>query len=148
VQLPHHLFWVSGDAENPAESLDGFFWAAPDGESLSLLVAMGMRRDRPGLSVVPLPTLPLTSAAEWIRMKVRPEGRDFASSLPGADLDRLYALEAGAEAVKLAMEVFWYMDVFPGAVAAGASRSEEVVAEGQGPRPSGLAARRVALKGG
>ena len=144
VQLPQHLFWVSGGEDAPPESLDGFFWSAPDGERLSLLVVMGIRKDRPGLSVVPLPTLPLSAAGEWAAMQVRPEGEDFQSFLPGAELENLYALEAGAEAVKLAMRVFWYLDVFPASVADGILGP----GEGNGPQPSRLDSRRIVLKGG
>jgi len=141
LQLPQHLFWVPGGEDTPPESLDGFFWSAPDGENVSLLLTMGMRWDRPGLSVVPLPTLPLTAAGEWAAMAVRPDGQDFQSSLPGSELENLYAVEAGAEAVKLAMRVFWYLDTFPGSVADGIRGPEE----GGGPRPSSLDSRRVVL---
>jgi hypothetical protein len=143
VQLPQHLFWVPGQGEEPAESLDGFFWSTPEGENLSVLVAMGIRKDRPGLSVVPLPTLPISSAADWASLQVRPEGGDFRSSLPGADLENLYSIEAGAEAIKLVMRVFWYLDVFPGSVVAGTPASEGP----EGPQPSVLDARRVILGG-
>jgi hypothetical protein len=142
VQFPQHLFWVPGGDEVPPESLDGFFWSAPEGENLSLLIAMGIRKDRPGLSVVPLPTLPLSAAGEWAAMTVRPDGEDFQSSLPGAELENLYALEAGAEAVKLAMRVFWYLDVFPASVAEGVKGPEE----GEGPRSSRLGFRRIVLR--
>jgi hypothetical protein len=139
VQLPLHLVWVPGGDETPPESLDGFFWSIPDGENLALLIAMGIRKDRPGLSVVPLPTLPLSAAGEWASIDVRPDGNDFQSSLPGAELEDLYALEAGAEAVKLAMRVFWYLDAFAASVANGS----EVAPDGDGPQPSNLAARRI-----
>ncbi len=158
LQLPQHLVWASGGEGSPPESLDGFFWAIPDGEKLSLLVAMGMRKDRPGLAVVPLPTLPLTTAVEWASLQVREEGEDFSSSLPGAELERLYALEAGAEVLKLAMRVFWYLDSFPGSLVDRASEGEAGGKAGSragkaervedGPRPSGLGYRRVALREG
>ena len=142
VQLPQHLVWVPGEEEAPAESLDGFFWSAPDGKNLSLLMALGLRKDRPGLSVVPLPPLPLDTAGEWAGMQVRPTGRDFESSLPGSELENLYGLESGGEAVKLAMRVFWYLDTFPASVSSGASGSQE---QEEGPKPSRLDARRIVL---
>jgi len=142
IQLPQHLVWIPGGEGTPPESLDGFFWSAPDGENLSLLIAMGIRKDRPGLSVVPLPTLPLTAAGEWAALQVRPDGGDFQSSLPGSDLENLYAVEAGAEAVKMIMRVFWYLDVFPGCVAKGIQGSEA----DEGPPVSTLGYRRIVLR--
>jgi len=142
VQLPQHLFWAVSEEGEPPESLDGLFWSSPDGDTVTLLVVMGMRKDRPGLAVVPLPTLPLDAAAAWASMAVRTEGDDFRSSLPGAELEDLYSIEAGGEAVKLAMRIFWYMGVFPGRVTDGAHAPGE-----GGPPPSRLAYQRVVLKG-
>jgi hypothetical protein len=144
VQFPQHLFWVPGGEDVTPESLDGFFWSAPERENLSLLIAMGIRRDRPGLSVIPLPTLPLSAAGEWAAMTVRPDGGDFRSSLPGAEIENLYSLEAGAEAVKLAMRVFWYLDVFPASVAEGTRGPDD----GDGPQSSRLDSRRIVLRKG
>ena len=86
-------------------------------------------------------------------MQVRPQGDDFSTTLPGADLEGLYAIEAGGEAVKLAMRIFWYLDVFPGRVrdgelGAGAGVAESDSASGQGregdgPVPTALPYRRV-----
>jgi hypothetical protein len=125
---------------------------------------MGMRKDRPGLAVVPLPSLPMSAAVPWASMMVRPEGEDFASSLPGAALEGLYSIEAGGEALKLAMRIFWYLDVFPlRSVECAAEESpeppgaEEVAGEGmppappvtdamaRGPRPSALPYRRIIM---
>ncbi len=142
VQLPQHLLWVPGGEGVQPESVDGFFWSAPESDDLSLLLVMGIRKDRPGVSVVPLPNLPLPAAGEWATLTVRPDGDDFRSSLPGADLENLYGLEAGAEAVKLAMRVFWYLDTFPAAVADGKPAGDV----GDGPIPSRLTARRIVLR--
>ncbi|MBT8397608.1 MAG: hypothetical protein HKO65_10245 [Gemmatimonadetes bacterium] len=143
VQLPQHLMWVPGGEGVQPESVDGFFWSAPESDGLSVLIVMGIRKDRPGLSVVPLPTLPLSAAGEWAGMTVRPDGNDFGSSVPGAELENLYALEAGAEAIKLAMRVFWYLDTFPASVARGNPAPEG----SDGPVPSRLAARRIVAGG-
>ena len=151
LQLPQHMVWTTGSEGEAPESLDGVFWASPDNENVTLLIALGIRKDRPGLAVVPLPTLPLAAAAPWASMVVRSEGSDFSSALPGAELEGLYSVEAGAEGVKLAMRIFWYLDVFPGRVQDGfipgtdgrpAQPSDE---EHSGPRPSGLPYRRVVL---
>lgn len=160
IQLPQHLVWGPRNQEEAAESVDGFFWSLPDGESLSLLLVMGIRKDRPGLTVVPLPTLSLASAAPWATMRVREEGQgeDFSSDLPGAELEQLCTVQAGAEAVKLAMRVFWYLDTFPGTLgperSAPAEGSREADESGDaeggsdpGPRPTSLSYRPVSLRG-
>ena len=147
VQLPQHMFWAASGVGEAPESLDGIFWAAPAGENLTILVVMGIRKDRPGLAVVPLPTLPLAAATPWASMPVRPEGVDFSTDLPGAELEGLYAIEAGGEAVKLAMRIFWYLDVFPGRVGDESRPSVDPspAPEPHGPQPSELPYRRVIL---
>lgn len=139
VQLPQHLVWVPGSEEAPAESVDGFFWACPDKGSFSVLVVLGIRKDRPGVAVVPLPALPLDAATPWASLQVREEGEDFSSSLPGAELEGLLSLEAGAEVLKLVMRVFWYLDSFPERVATEPSQAHE----GRDPTPSVFSFRRA-----
>jgi len=141
VQLPQHLVWVPGAEDSTPESVDGFFWSAPDGENITLLIVMGLRRDRPGFGVVPLPTLPLSAAGEWAGTQVRSEGEDFRSSIPGAEHENLYSVVAGAEAVKLAMLLFRYLDEVPGSVSESPKGEED-----GGPRSSALDARRVILR--
>lgn len=102
AQLPQHLVWVRPSEELPPESLDGFFWVRTGQDTFGLLFALGMRGDRPGLSVVPLDELPIADAGQWILLEMREGGGDFASSMPGADLDRLYELRSTGEAIKLA----------------------------------------------
>ncbi len=139
VQLPQHILWAVGGEGSVPESVDGFFWSVPDPDHFSVLVVMGMRRDRPGVSVVPLPPLPLRTVGEWAVTTVRPGGGDFTSSLPGAELEGLHAVETAGEILKLAARVFWYLDVRPGAVTEGAPGEGD---EGE-PPPSGLPYRRV-----
>jgi hypothetical protein len=152
VQLPQHLVWGPREGDEIPESVDGLFWAAPDEENVSLLVAMGVRKDRPGISVVPLPLLPLGAAAHWASTKVREEGKDFAADLPGAELENLYALRTGAEAVGLAMRIFWYLHTFPDAVGPETEppdlEEEEGETGGSLPRPSRLPYRPILLEEG
>ena len=146
LQLPHHLVWTQGTGDDPPESLDGFFWSAPDEEGVTLLIVMGIRKDRPGLAVVPLPTLPLATASPWVSMPARPDGDDFQSSLPGAELEGLYSVASGAEALKLVMRIFRYLDSVPGSAVDHGGEGQEEVPETdspEGPRPSALPYRRV-----
>lgn len=139
AQLPQHLVWVQAAEDAPPESLDGFFWTRTSAGSFALLFILGMRGDRPGLSVVPLDELAAADAPEWIGMEMREGGGDFAPSMPGAELDRLFELRSAGEAIKLAALVLRALDrggaAEPCAVATGADASS--------PRPSGLAWRRL-----
>ncbi len=104
LQLPRHLFWVAPEAiEGGAgipESLDGMFWIADD-QSVQLLVALGVRDARAGISVIPLPAIPSESISELLVGSIRPDGNDFSSSLPGAELENLYEIRTAGELVKL-----------------------------------------------
>jgi len=136
VQLPRHLFWSHPEGEGPAEPLDGFFWTASAAGTISLLVAMGVRDDRPAISVVELPPLPLAQAEEWVSGKSRPEGEDFANTLPGGELDQLYTIVTLGEVLTLAGRLFGLIDAYPevlGQEERSAPRTGPQ--EGEGPEP-------------
>ena len=144
LQLPRNLFWSWPDPEDesaPAEPVDGVFWTAAGDGTLWTLAALGLRADRPGLSIFPLPPVPLADAGAWLGAKIREEGEDFRSTLPGGELDELYSVETAGEVLKLLGRAFWYAKSFPEAVegpldppaAEGASEG------GESPTPGGAA---------
>lgn len=108
VQLPHYLFWARPEAGGPAEALDGLFWVLTPAHRLHLLVASGMRTDRPGLGVMPVPEIPGEEAGQWAAATVRERGDDFASTLPGGE--ELCSIETLGEVVKLAGRLFWQLE--------------------------------------
>lgn len=108
VQLPHYLFWARPEAGGPAEALDGFFWVLTPAHRLHLMVASGMRADRPGLGVMPVPEIPGEEASRWAAANVRERGDDFASTLPGGE--DLCSIETLGEVVKLAGRLFWQLE--------------------------------------
>jgi hypothetical protein len=120
VQLPHHLFWASVAEGAVPEPVDGFFWSAPDerervaGDAtmhrLDLLLVLGLRPARPGLSLVEVTAEPALQLERWIDIAARPDGEDFANVLPGGELQGYRALTTRAEALKLAMICFRLMD--------------------------------------
>lgn len=116
VQLPRHLAWAAPATGMTPEPVDGFFWTfvayddAPD--RLHVLLALGLRPDRPGLSIVPV-TGVLDSVDHWADADARPAGTDFETTLPGGEQDRLYSLETPEEMLKLASLVFWHLDSSP-----------------------------------
>jgi hypothetical protein len=138
VQLPQHLVWVRAVEGAPPESLDGFFWVRSGEHRFALLFALGMRGDRPGLSVVPVPDLPIEEAADWARLDMREGGGDFRSTIPGSEIDGLYELRSTGEALKLAARVLWGLE------RGGATEPEAAAgAEDGGPRPSSLPFRTL-----
>lgn len=141
LQLPRYLFWTRPTEDGTPEPVDGIFWAAPGGERLDLLAACGLREDRPGLSVVPLPSVPLADAPEWLEARVRPGGEEFESTLPGGEMERLYSFETAGEVLKLTARFFHHVASAPEAV------TEEPPPEGDpdGPPPTRLQWRRVGL---
>ncbi|MFW6199876.1 MAG: hypothetical protein ACOC8K_04825 [Gemmatimonadota bacterium] len=163
LQLPRQLFWVAPGEDATPEPVDGFFWASPAGERLSLLLIGGMREDRPGFSVVPLPPVPLSDARSWIRASIRESGPDFETTLPGGDLERLYSFETTSEVLKLVARAFRYEQRHPEAVTpeeapkggaegdggGGADAAPESLSKagaGDGPRPTRLPYRRIHLR--
>lgn len=158
LQLPRHLVWSHPDPDGAAEDLDGIFWARSRDETLSLMVAMGIRTQRPGLSVVPLPPVPLSDAPGWPRSRVREagEGDDFTTTLPGGELDELYSVIRAGEILKLVAGVFSYLERHPEALGAReeAPHPEELTGPGEeagpeagermaGARPTLLPYRRI-----
>lgn len=125
LQLPRHLFWSRVEPNATPEPVDGIFWSMvgrddptePPYARLDALLVLGMRPDRPGLSVVPV-----SEAADgelrghWGDADARPDGHDFANILPGGELDELHALVTPGEVLKLLSRAFHHAAVRPGAL--------------------------------
>lgn len=138
VQFPRNLYWARVDETAAPEPVDGFFWtmkrAAGDDASaarVDVLLALGLRPGRPGLSVIPVgEPLHGRSLLAWASAKARPEGEDFANVLPGGELGGLFAITTPAEAIKLFALVAWHVARHPESVS-------DVVAPAQpAPAPS------------
>ncbi|MEX2048423.1 MAG: hypothetical protein WEB90_02480 [Gemmatimonadota bacterium] len=106
LQLPQHLVWMGGGEGGQPESLDGLFWTVSEGGRLLVLAITGLRPDRPGFGTVALPEAPLADAASWLDAPVRREGDDFATTLPGGELDALIGVEVAGELLKLLARFF------------------------------------------
>ncbi len=109
LRLPRNLVWAAPEPGLRPEPADGFFWMLEPGRSLHVLAALGVRPDRPGFSVVTA-SGDLAREAHWADADARPGGLDFATTLPGGELDRLYSLETTAELLKLASLCFLDLD--------------------------------------
>lgn len=113
IRLPKNLFWSSpsGDAgadgeQPPAEAIDGIFWTSSVGETLSTAVVSGIVAGRPGFTLIELPPVPRADAPRWPRLRVREDGEDFATSLPGGELGGLHSILEVGEVLKLVSRVF------------------------------------------
>ncbi|MDG2282281.1 MAG: hypothetical protein P8L45_04130 [Longimicrobiales bacterium] len=119
LQLPQHLFWAGdGSDESPPESIDGLFWMVTSSGLLHSMLVTGLRPDRPGIGVVPLPPAPLRDAAGWLDLDARGDVADFTASLPGGELDGLYGVSTAGEVFKLLARFFAYAASVPDALAA------------------------------
>jgi hypothetical protein len=137
AQLPRNLFWIRPSPDEPAEAVDGFFWCLGEAGMLHVLLAAGLRDDRPGLAVVPVPEAPWADAADWLHAPIRSQGPDFATTLPGGELEELYSFVAAGEVLKLVARLFAYMRAHPGTPVDGPRRPAG------GPTPSTLPYRRI-----
>ena len=116
MQLPQHLLWMSGADSGTPESIDGVFWVLSNRGTLHSLLIAGLRPDRPGFVIVPIPEAPVSEASSWVQAIVRNGMDDFSSQLPGGELDQLHALETSGEVLKLLARFFAYVSSVPGAV--------------------------------
>lgn len=110
LRLPRNLVWAAPAPGERPEPADGFFWTfhpSPEDtpRALHLLMALGVRPDRPGFSVVTA-TGEVGADPHWADVDARPGVSDFATTLPGGELDRLYSVETTAELLKLASRCF------------------------------------------
>lgn len=113
LRLPRNLVWAAPGPGLRPEAADGIFWACFPGDdgpaALHLLMALGVRADRPGFSVVTASGV-TDDEPHWADLDARPGGQDFATTLPGGELDRLYSIETAGELLRLASLCFHDLD--------------------------------------
>lgn len=101
LQLPQHMVWAEEPGAERPESVDGFFWSATGRDAFHAAAVTGMRPGRPGYGFVPVPPQPLDSLSAWTASPAREDGPDFATDLPGAEIDGLLGIRTPAEVFKL-----------------------------------------------
>lgn len=138
VQLPRHLLWARVDDRSAAEPIDGLHWRRLDADAsdgrpeprLDLLLALGLRPGRGGLSVIEVSAaLPETGGGHWCDIDARGNGNDFANILPGGEMQGYHGLVSAAEVLKLASRFFHWIDRRPDSIdaMAGAEDPEDAV---------------------
>ena len=105
VSLAHHILWAMPDA-GAAEPVHGFFYVHGPSH-IDLLLALGVRRDRPGFTAmeVAMPC-PTPAPGHFGDIPAREGGNDFANVLPGGEHRSLHAVTNTGEVFKLASRVF------------------------------------------
>lgn len=137
LQFPQHLVWARLGDDSPPSSIDGIFRVRTADGRVHLLPVGGLIGDRPGFTVMPVPSAPSSDEPEWLSTEMRPGGGDFRSSIPGADLEGLYELTTVGEALKLVARAMHYLSTHPERVLGGAPASAAT------PPPSALSSLRV-----
>ena len=149
LQLPRNLFWAAPAPGLPPEPADGLFWTmtearADEPATLQVLVALGVRPDRAGFSIVPAEGT-LDDERHWAEARGRPEGNDFESTLPGGELDRLYSIETAAEVLKLVSRFFWHVSAYPETLGPE-TRADDTGGDGEGDGPHAMPPSRLTYR--
>lgn len=121
IQLPYQRVWARVSAEAAFEPVDGCFAVvddtapAPDaGAHLRLQLILGLRRDRPGISLVSYRTdLDPSTAARLAQSPWRENAPAFSNAIPGGELRGLRSLVTTSELEALVLRVFQYLDTHP-----------------------------------
>jgi hypothetical protein len=113
LQLPRNLLWSRIQEDAVPEPIDGMFWHVnerADGSvsRLELLLVLGLRLDRAGLSLVAAGGNVPEPPGHWADEHVRADAPDFSNVLPGGELRGLHSVVAAGEVLKLASLCFWY----------------------------------------
>ena len=141
LQLPQHMVWAEEQGAERPDSVDGFFWTATGDNVFHAAAITGMHPGRPGYGIVPVPAQPLDSLSEWTATPAREDGDEFATRLPGAEIDGLLGVRTPAEVFKLLAFALkrWTTSARPPAPNSGAAPVEvEPTVPSSSPVPSDL----------
>jgi hypothetical protein len=145
MQFPSQRLWARVAGEAPWEPADGCFVALDDDGSagddpaeLRVLLVLGMRAERPGVSLIAHhATLDARSAMTRASAPWRGDAEPFAAAIPGAELKGLRTLATTSELEALVLRTLHWVDrhapqLQPGtpSEAANASRLPHVLARG------------------
>ena len=118
IQLPYQRLWARVAADAAFEPVDGLFAVSeertdPRVVQLRLQLVMGLREDRPGVSLVSYrtdldPARAGTVASAPVR--VARAGDAFSNVIPGGNLKGYHTLLTTAELEALAVRAFHYLD--------------------------------------
>lgn len=121
LQLPAQRVWARVAPESPYEPVDGCFVVVDDtepapgaGAHLRVQMVLGLRPERPGISLVSYRTdLEPQAVAGHADRPWREQGEPFANAIPGGELRNLHALTTTSELEALVLRLLHYLDRNP-----------------------------------
>jgi hypothetical protein len=127
VQFPTQRVWARVAADAAFEPVDGCFivvddtMAAPQsGAHLRALLVLGLRPERPGISLVSYRTdLDPRNAAALAERPWREDSEPFGNAIPGGERQALHAITTTSELEAIALRVLHYLDRHPDRLVAG-----------------------------
>jgi hypothetical protein len=121
LQFPYQRLWARVSADAPYEPLDGVFAVAAEteqraesGAHLRAQMVLGLRADRPGVSLVSYrDDLDPKEAAARAEHPWREDGAPYANAIPGGERKGYHTLATTSELEALVIRAFHYLDTHP-----------------------------------
>ena len=121
LQFPYQKLWARVSADAPYEPLDGVFALAAEteqragsGAHLRVQMVLGLRPDRPGVSLVSYrDDLDPAKVAKRAEHPWRAEGVAYANAIPGGERKGYRTLATTSELEALVIRAFHYLDTHP-----------------------------------
>ena len=121
LQFPYQRLWARVSADAPYEPLDGVFAVAAEteqradsGAHLRAQMVLGLRPDRPGVSLVSYrDDIDPAEVAERAEHPWRAEGVAYANAIPGGERMGYRTLATTSELEALVIRAFHYLDTHP-----------------------------------
>ncbi len=121
LQFPYQRLWARVSADAPYEPLDGCFAVVADteqradaGAHLRVQMALGVRSDRAGVSLVSYrDDLDPRRAGARAERPWRADGEPFANAIPGGERKGYRTLATTSELEALVIRAFHYLDTHP-----------------------------------
>jgi hypothetical protein len=121
LQFPYQRLWARVSAEAPFEPVDGCFVVVDDtapaadaGAHLRVLLVLGVRRDRPGISLVSYRTdLDPATPQRYAEAPWRSGALPFANAIPGGERKGYKTIATTSELQALVIRALHYLDAHP-----------------------------------
>ncbi|MDQ6886692.1 MAG: hypothetical protein M3068_05295 [Gemmatimonadota bacterium] len=118
LQLPPQRLWSRVSVESPYEPVDGCFVVCDDtlpaedaGAHLRVQLVLGMRSERPGVSLVSYRTdLDPRTAPEHAGSPWREDGPAFSNAIPGGERKGYRTVATTSELEALVIRILWHLD--------------------------------------